>query len=88
MKVQPCCTPWRPYIGGDHNLIDVRFPVQYVVRPMSDEYHDYRGYAGRVSGGVMKPGDTVMHLPSGLTSRSLPSKPLMEIWTKHTRLKA
>lgn len=57
------------HIGGDHNLIDCRFPVQYVVRPMSDEYHDYRGYAGRIAGGVFKPGDTVMHLPSGLTSK-------------------
>lgn len=57
------------HIGGDHNLIDCRFPVQYVIRPMSDEYHDYRGYAGRVAGGVFKPGDTVMHLPSGLTSK-------------------
>lgn len=57
------------HIGGDHNMIDCRFPVQYVVRPMSDEYHDYRGYAGRVSGGVFKPGDSVMHLPSGLTSK-------------------
>lgn len=57
------------HIGSDHNLIDCRFPVQYVVRPMSDQYHDYRGYAGRVAGGVFKPGDTVMALPSGLTSR-------------------
>jgi sulfate adenylyltransferase subunit 1 len=57
------------HIGGDHNLIDCRFPVQYVIRPMSDEYHDYRGYAGRVAGGVFKPGDTVMHMPSGLTSK-------------------
>lgn len=57
------------HIGGDHNMIDCRFPVQYVIRPMSDEYHDYRGYAGRISGGVFKPGDLVMHLPSGLTSK-------------------
>lgn len=57
------------HIGGDHNMIDCRFPVQYVVRPMSDEYHDYRGYAGRISGGVFKPGDSIMHLPSGLTSK-------------------
>jgi sulfate adenylyltransferase subunit 1 len=56
------------HIGGDHNLIDCRFPVQYVIRPMSDEYHDYRGYAGRIAGGVFKPGDKVMHLPSGLTT--------------------
>lgn len=57
------------HIGGDHNLIDCRFPVQSVIRPMKDEYHDYRGYAGRISGGVFKPGDTVMHLPSGLMSK-------------------
>ncbi|HMU70877.1 MAG TPA: sulfate adenylyltransferase, partial [Chitinophagales bacterium] len=57
------------HIGSDHNLIDCRFPVQYVVRPMSNEYHDYRGYAGRVAGGVLKPGDEVMHLPSGITTK-------------------
>jgi len=57
------------HIGGDHNLIDCRFPVQSVIRPMNDEYHDYRGYAGRIAGGVFKPGDTVMHLPSGLTTK-------------------
>ncbi len=56
------------HIASDRNLIDVRFPVQYVVRPMSDEHHDYRGYAGQVAGGVMKPGDEVMVLPSGFTS--------------------
>lgn len=56
------------HIGSDHNLIDCRFPVQHVIRPYSDEYHDYRGYAGRVSGGVFKPGDKVMVLPSGFTS--------------------
>lgn len=42
------------HIGSDHNLIDARFPIQYVVRPYSDEYHDYRGYAGRVAGGIFK----------------------------------
>ena len=57
------------HIGSDHNLIDCRFPVQYVIRPMSEQYHDYRGYAGRIEGGVLKPGDEVMHLPSGLTSK-------------------
>ncbi len=51
-------------IGNDHNLTDARFPVQYVIRPLSDEYHDYRGYAGRVAGGVFKPGDEVVALPS------------------------
>lgn len=55
-------------IGNDHNLTDPRFPVQYVIRPMSDEFHDYRGYAGRVDGGVFKPGDKVVVLPSMLHS--------------------
>ena len=55
-------------IGGDQNIIDCRFPVQYVIRPQSDEYHDYRGYAGRIAGGIFKPGDKVMVLPSRLTS--------------------
>jgi len=60
------------HIASDRNLIDVRFPVQYVIRPhqASDpELHDYRGYAGQVAGGVLKPGDEVMHLPSGLTTK-------------------
>ncbi len=56
------------HIASDHNRIDCRFPVQYVVRPQTDEFHDYRGYAGRVAGGVLKPGDEVMILPSGFTS--------------------
>ena len=57
------------HIASDHNFIDCRFPVQYVVRPYNDEYHDYRGYAGRVAGGVMKKGDDVMLLPSGFNSK-------------------
>ena len=56
------------HIASDRNLIDTRFPVQYVIRPHSDEFHDYRGYAGTVAGGVVKPGDEVMVLPSGFTS--------------------
>lgn len=56
------------HIASDHNRIDCRFPVQCVVRPQTDEYHDYRGYAGRVAGGVFKPGDEIMVLPSGFTS--------------------
>lgn len=56
------------HIASDHNLIDTRFPVQFVIRPYQDEFHDYRGYAGRVSGGVLKKGDKVMILPSGFTS--------------------
>jgi bifunctional enzyme CysN/CysC len=47
----------------------VRFPVQYVIRPQSKEYPDYRGYAGQVAGGVLKPGDTVTVLPSGFSTR-------------------
>jgi len=57
------------HIGSDHNFIDSRFPVQYVIRPNTDEYHDYRGYAGRIAGGVIKKGDDVMLLPSGFTSK-------------------
>lgn len=56
------------HIASDHNFIDCRFPVQYVIRPYSDEYHDYRGYAGRVAGGIFKKGDEVMLLPSGFTT--------------------
>jgi len=52
-------------IDHDYNLIDARFPVQYVIRPISDEYHDFRGYAGRVDGGVFAPGDKVVALPGG-----------------------
>ena len=55
-------------IGNDHNLEDPRFPVQHVIRPLSDEYHDYRGYAGRVAGGFFRPGDKVTVLPSMLSS--------------------
>jgi bifunctional enzyme CysN/CysC len=72
-------TPWyegssllhhleQVHIASDRNLIDARFPVQYVIRPMNDEHHDYRGYAGTVAGGVFKAGDEVVVLPSGFTS--------------------
>jgi bifunctional enzyme CysN/CysC/sulfate adenylyltransferase subunit 1 len=57
------------HVASDRDLVDARFPVQYVVRPKSDDYHDYRGYAGRVAGGVLKPGDDVLVLPSGMTSK-------------------
>jgi sulfate adenylyltransferase subunit 1 len=57
------------YVGPDANHVDARFPVQWVVRPQSDKWHDFRGYAGRVAGGVFKPGDEVVALPSGFTSR-------------------
>lgn len=56
------------HIGSDFNMIDVRFPVQYVVRPHRHEFPDYRGYAGTVAGGLIKVGDEVMVLPSGFTS--------------------
>ena len=56
------------HTASDRNMVDVRFPVQYVIRPMSDEHHDYRGYAGSVAGGVLKPGDDVVVLPSGFES--------------------
>jgi sulfate adenylyltransferase subunit 1 len=56
------------HIGSDENHIDCRFPVQLVIRPQKDEFHDYRGFAGRIAGGVFKKGDKVMALPSGFTS--------------------
>ncbi len=56
------------HIASDLNFIDTRFPVQFVIRPYNDEFHDYRGYAGRVAGGVLKKGDKVMLLPSGFTT--------------------
>jgi bifunctional enzyme CysN/CysC len=57
------------HIASDRNLVDVRFPVQYVIRPQSSTHRDYRGYAGQVASGVLKPGDEVMVLPSGFTTR-------------------
>ena len=57
------------YVGSDANHVDARFPVQWVVRPNSDAHHDFRGLAGRVAGGVFKPGDEVVALPSGRTTR-------------------
>ena len=57
------------HIASDRNLIDPRFAVQYVLRPLNDDHHDYRGYAGQVSAGIFKPGDSVMVLPSGFTTR-------------------
>ena len=56
-------------IAPDRNLADVRFPVQHVIRPMSDEHHDYRGYTGQVAGGVLHPGDDVVVLPGGHHTR-------------------
>ncbi|GAB3285369.1 hypothetical protein GCM10027456_80720 [Kineosporia babensis] len=56
------------HVSSDRNLIDVRFPVQYVIRPQSAQYPDYRGYAGTVASGTIKAGDEIMVLPSGFTS--------------------
>ena len=59
------------HIASDRNLIDARFPVQYVIRPQQQtdtDLHDFRGYAGTVASGVFKPGDEVVVLPSGFTS--------------------
>jgi len=55
-------------VDSDYNHVDSRFPVQWVTRPQSNEYPDYRGYAGQVAGGVFKPGDEIIALPSGFTS--------------------
>ena len=56
-------------VSSDYDFVDSRFPVQYVIKPQLKEYQDYRGYAGRVAGGVFKPGDEVMVMPSGFTSK-------------------
>ncbi len=56
------------HISSDMNHIDCRFPVQYVIRPQAQEYHDYRGFAGRIASGIFKAGDRVMCLPSGFTT--------------------
>ena len=57
------------YIGADTNHVDARLPVQWVIRPHSDTWHDFRGFAGRIAGGVFKPGDEVTVLPSGFQSK-------------------
>ena len=57
------------HIGSDYNHIDCRFPVQTVIRPKMAPYHDFRGYAGRIAGGVFKPGDEITVLPSGFISK-------------------
>jgi bifunctional enzyme CysN/CysC len=70
------------YIAGDRNLVDVRFPVQYVIRPQTHEHHDHRSYAGTVASGVMRVGDDVVVLPTGKSSRIAsiegPSGPIQE----------
>lgn len=57
------------YTGGTANHVDARFPVQWIIRPLSQEYHDFRGYAGRIAGGVFKPGDAITVMPSGFSTR-------------------
>jgi bifunctional enzyme CysN/CysC len=57
------------HVGSDRNMIDCRFPVQYVIRPHTMQHQDYRGYAGQIQGGVWRPGDEVMVLGSGFTTR-------------------
>ena len=56
-------------ISTDRNLVDIRFPVQWVIRPMDDAHHDYRGYAGQIAAGVLRPGDEVMVMPGGQTTK-------------------
>lgn len=56
------------YVGGDENHVQARFPVQWVIRPQSDQFHDFRGFAGRVAGGIFKPGDAVSVMPSGFST--------------------
>jgi bifunctional enzyme CysN/CysC len=56
-------------VASDRNLIDARFPVQWVIRPMTDEHHDYRSYAGQVAGGILRKGEEVVVLPSGARTR-------------------
>ena len=56
-------------VASDRNMIDARFPVQYVIRPMTEEHHDYRAYAGQVAGGILRPGEDVVVLPSGARSK-------------------
>ena len=60
----------RVHVESDRNLIDARFPVQWGIRPMTDEHDDYRSDAGQVASGVLQPGDEVVVLPSGERSRS------------------
>lgn len=57
------------YIGNQENHVEARFPVQWVIRPQSDEHHDFRGYAGRIAGGVFRAGDEIKVLPSGFTTK-------------------
>jgi sulfate adenylyltransferase subunit 1 len=57
------------HIGSDRNMKDCRFPIQTVIRPHLDEYHDFRGYAGRVESGIFKVGDDITVLPAGFSTK-------------------
>ena len=57
------------HIASDYNHVDCRFPVQMVIRPHTIDHQDFRGYAGRIEGGIFKPGDEVKILPSGFTTK-------------------
>lgn len=57
------------HIGSDHNHVDCRFPVQYVIRPQTAKHPDFRGYAGKIEGGIFKPGDEIIILPNGFKSK-------------------
>jgi sulfate adenylyltransferase subunit 1 len=57
------------FVGNEFNHVDARFPVQWVIRPQSKEYHDFRGFSGRVAGGVFKKGDEITVQPSGFRSK-------------------
>lgn len=74
----------RLHVASDRNLVDVRFPVQYVIRPQSSTTVDYRGFAGTVASGVLKPGDRVTVLPSGfetaITAIDGPTGPVEEAY--------
>jgi len=72
------------HISSDENHIDCRFPVQYVIRPQTKEYHDFRGYAGRIAAGVFKPGDNVKILPSGFTAKIKAINPLYTLDANHS----
>jgi sulfate adenylyltransferase subunit 1 len=69
------------HIGSDENHTDARFPVQTVIRPHNDAYHDFRGYAGRIDGGIFRVGDEILVQPSGLSSK------IKEIYLGDTSLK-
>jgi sulfate adenylyltransferase subunit 1 len=56
-------------INADLNFVDARFPIQWVIRPQSDEYHDFRGYAGQIAGGTFRKGEEVVALPSGFSTK-------------------